>query len=116
MTARPVPDRDATGSVSSCRWPAWLIDGTIVFATMDVAVELETTRPFAAGAFGSRWPTSDPADQELIETLFQDLPRPDPPTRCDAFVMLRSTSTATRMGGDGPRLSDQPMTSRWSAR
>ena len=66
--------------------------------------EVHTTGPFAAGAFAFAVATTSANDRQLVETLFSDLPEPNPSDRpCTVFSLLRQGD-----GGawslDGPRL------------
>jgi hypothetical protein len=64
--------------------------------------EPHTTRPFAAGAFGFTVATAHTDDHEIVESLFRDLPPPDPGARAPArFSVLRQRG---EWALEGPRL------------
>ena len=79
-------------------------------------MELETTRPFAAGAFRFTVAASG-ADRQLIEELFVDLPQSEVSHPTDGvFVMLRVEADGDPVWMlNGPRMNDQPELSLVSA-
>jgi hypothetical protein len=83
---------------------------------MDGATNLIITRPFAAGPFGFSVAASTATDRDLVESLFGDLPHPDPNEPVHVFLLTRDLAREdTGWSLSGPRLEGQPTMSRVSA-